>query len=345
MLDAVGVTLVRLITRQGRFLQWETAAAAAARARRLGIRRLLRARCAPARSSPASALAGRRDRAAAGRCRRRCRSSLLWAVAPLIAYQLSSPRRRRGPSSRDEDRDYLQTSPARPGTTSRPSSADDDHWLPPDNVQSIPSRASRIARRRPTSAWACSPRCRRTTRLHRCRRARRTPRSDADHDRSARAYEGHLLNWYDTQTLMPLLPQYVSTVDSGNSPRALLTLSAALRELAQASPTTRPAARGGALDVARRRAAAYFDEMHFGFLYDRQRQLFSIGYRLRRRRWAGRLDPSFYDLLASEARLASFIAIAKGDVPSCTGSTSAAWSPACADRRRCCRGAPRCSST
>ena len=55
--------------------------------------------------------------------------------------------------------------------------------------------------------------------------------------------------------------------------------------------------------------------MHFGFLYDRQRQLFAIGYRLADQFGGARLDASFYDLLASEARLASFIAIAKGDVP------------------------------
>ena len=29
-------------------------------------------------------------------------------------------------------------------------------------------------------------------------------------------HEGHLLNWYDIQTLAPLKPRYVSTVDSGN---------------------------------------------------------------------------------------------------------------------------------
>ena len=40
-------------------------------------------------------------------------------------------------------------------------------------------------------------------------------------------FEGHLLNWYDTQSLMPLLPKYVSTVDSGNYAAALLTVSAA----------------------------------------------------------------------------------------------------------------------
>jgi cyclic beta-1,2-glucan synthetase len=50
--------------------------------------------------------------------------------------------------------------------------------------------------------------------------------------------------------------------------------------------------------------------MDFGFLFDSQRRLLSIGYRAA----DGTLDPSCYDLLASEARLASFIAIAKGDV-------------------------------
>ena len=56
----------------------------------------------------------------------------------------------------------------------------------------------------------------------------------------------------------------------------------------------------------------FFDEMDFRFLFDPSRKLFSIGYRA----GEGSLDSSCYDLLASEARLASFIAIAKGDVPS-----------------------------
>ena len=54
-----------------------------------------------------------------------------------------------------------------------------------------------------------------------------------------------------------------------------------------------------------------FDAMEFGFLFDPTRKLFSIGYRVA----DNSLDPSCYDLLASEARLTSFIAIAKGDVP------------------------------
>jgi cyclic beta-1,2-glucan synthetase len=52
-------------------------------------------------------------------------------------------------------------------------------------------------------------------------------------------------------------------------------------------------------------------EMEYGFLFDRDRQLLAIGYAASE----GKLDPNCYDLLASEARLASFLAIAKGDIP------------------------------
>jgi cyclic beta-1,2-glucan synthetase len=57
-------------------------------------------------------------------------------------------------------------------------------------------------------------------------------------------------------------------------------------------------------------AQRLFREMDFCFLFDPTRKLFSIGFRVQ----DGALDPSYYDLLASEARLTSFLAIAKGDV-------------------------------
>ena len=71
------------------------------------------------------------------------------------------------------------------------------------------------------------------------------------------------------------------------------------------------AALGRRLAGLARAAARLVEQMDFTFLYDPERKLFSIGYRLT----DGRLDPGYYDLLASEARLASFIAIARGDVP------------------------------
>jgi cyclic beta-1,2-glucan synthetase len=58
-------------------------------------------------------------------------------------------------------------------------------------------------------------------------------------------------------------------------------------------------------------AQEMFDAMGFSFLFNPQRELLSIGYLVA----DGSLDPNYYDLLASEARLASFVAIAKGDVP------------------------------
>jgi len=76
-----------------------------------------------------------------------------------------------------------------------------------------------------------------------------------------------------------------------------------------------PAVSEGELAALARRATAMAAAMRFDFLYDRRRRIFSIGYRLADANGPGRLDGSFYDLLASEARLASFLAIAKGDVP------------------------------
>jgi cyclic beta-1,2-glucan synthetase len=52
-------------------------------------------------------------------------------------------------------------------------------------------------------------------------------------------------------------------------------------------------------------------QMDFGFLYNRQRKLLSIGYT----KSDNRLESACYDLLASEARIAAFVAIAKGDIP------------------------------
>ena len=56
---------------------------------------------------------------------------------------------------------------------------------------------------------------------------------------------------------------------------------------------------------------AEFARMEHGFLYDETRHLLAIGYNVDERR----RDKSFYDLLASEARLSSFVAIAQGQIP------------------------------
>ncbi len=89
---------------------------------------------------------------------------------------------------------------------------------------------------------------------------------------------------------------------------AAATAASQARDLSEMSEAPAVAERLAALSSL---LTNLFNEMDFGFLYDPSRKLFSIGYRVA----DGELDPSYYDLLASEARLASFIAIAKGEVP------------------------------
>src|SRR4029453_3068850 len=82
-------------------------------------------------------------------------------------------------------------------------------------------------------------------------------------------FEGHLLNWYDTTTLTPLAPAYVSTVDSGNLAAALVTAASAFRAFAGAPDVDRATA--DELTALASRATNLFDGMNFRFLYDAAR--------------------------------------------------------------------------
>jgi cyclic beta-1,2-glucan synthetase len=119
-------------------------------------------------------------------------------------------------------------------------------------------------------------------------------------------FKGHFYNWYDTHDLRPLDPKYISTVDSGNLAGHLLTLAGACRKW-QGDDS----ALNASLASLEQRAQSLALAMEFDFLVQPERQLLAIGFRIADRAQ----DPSCYDLLASEARLASFIAIAKGDLP------------------------------
>jgi cyclic beta-1,2-glucan synthetase len=85
--------------------------------------------------------------------------------------------------------------------------------------------------------------------------------------------------------------------------------TASMLEGLEASQRTETAL-GHRLSAIALRAEGMVQAMDFRFLFDSSRKLFSIGYRVA----DGALDPSCYDLLASEARLGSFVAVAKGDV-------------------------------
>lgn len=115
-------------------------------------------------------------------------------------------------------------------------------------------------------------------------------------------WNGHLYNWYNTLNLEPLIPKYISTVDSGNFVGYLYTLKIFLEELEQ---TDRLSVLIGIVD-------RLINNTKFAVLYDDRKRIFSIGFNIEE----NKLTDSYYDLLASEARQASLVAIAKRDIPS-----------------------------
>lgn len=115
-------------------------------------------------------------------------------------------------------------------------------------------------------------------------------------------WKGHLYNWYDTRTLAPLHPAYVSTVDSGNMLCCLVALREGLLEYRHEYD--------GCLELCER-ITKFIDDTDLSALYNRHRRLFHIGYDLEK----GELTEIYYDLLMSEARLTSYYAVAKRIAP------------------------------
>jgi cyclic beta-1,2-glucan glucanotransferase len=298
---AIGLTLVRLAATKRRLLQWETAAASAERGRhRDGAGVFVMEMIA----GPLTALLGlalvvlARSSALAAAVP----VLVLWAVSPLVAHALSRPvserRRELGP----EDRAFLEGVARDTWRYFEDFMGPGDHGLPADNFQETPE--PRVAHR--TSPTNIGMGLLATLAAHDLGFISTdvlAVRIDATLTtiEGLERYEGHLLNWYDTQSLAALAPRYVSTVDSGNLAGALMALAEGLRQ-------------AGLSELARR-AAGFAEEMTFRFLYDPQRRILSIGFRLADAEGPGRLDHSYYDLLASEARLASFVAIARGELP------------------------------
>jgi cyclic beta-1,2-glucan synthetase len=313
MLHAIAVTLTRVVVTRRRLLEWETAAATAARVFGPDTRTFLYAMSA----GPAAALAVLTavvivQPAALGVA---APFLAMWMVAPFVGLLLSRPVTHRRLELGTADRRYLETLAHDTWRYFERHVTAAHNALPPDNVQLVPDLRV-AARTSPTNigmSLLAGVAAHDLGFLSTEALADRTESTLATMERLEK-HHGHLLNWYDTETLAPLLPAYVSTVDSGNLAGALMCMATALTELRVATPAPAPAlaSRLGAMaDQATALAAA----MDFDFLYDRQRRLFAIGYRMPDAEGPGRLDPSFYDLLASESRLASFIAIAKGDVP------------------------------
>ncbi len=236
---------------------------------------------------------------------------LLWAASPLIAWGASLPRSRSAAQElRRRDRRYLEDLARDTWRFFERFVGPEDNHLPPDNLQLVPV---------PTVAHRTSPTnvglyllaicCAREFGWISTAELIKRLEDTLDSIERLPKHDGHLLNWYDTRTLEILQPAYVSSVDSGNLAGLLVTVAQACISLAE-SGADGPEKQATLLRLAERCRALYA-AMDFRGLYDRKRHLFHIGLRVAEQT----LDASYYDLLASESRLTSFLAIAKGDVP------------------------------
>ena len=309
-MDAIVRASYRMAISGRQLLQWTTAAAAQARAKTAlpALARQHWREPALALALLAALLAAGTPTAwlAAGLC-------LLWAASPVWTWWVSRPR----PASAEEalspaDQAYFEGVARDTWRLFERCVVPEDNHLPPDNLQTLPF--DMVAHRTsPTNIglYLLSTACARqfgwidTSELIARLEATLGTLSKLQRHR------GHFLNWYDTQTLSPLLPMYVSTVDSGNLSGHLLAVAQACLELAAAPREPHPPETADRLQSLAGQCEAIAWQADFNFLYHRKRHLFHIGYRVAEQQ----LDAGFYDLLASESRLTSLLAIAKGDVP------------------------------
>ncbi|MCH8527329.1 MAG: cyclic beta 1-2 glucan synthetase [Kiritimatiellae bacterium] len=344
---------------------------------------------------------------------------LLWILAPGLAWKCSQSLSAKQPGLSAEQIGFLGECARKTWSFFETFVTAEENWLPPDNFQE--AHGPRIAHRTSPTNMGLSLLANLAARdfgyLTLGGLAERTRNSLATFDRMPRKH-GHFYNWYDTRSLEPLLPIYLSSVDSGNLAGHLLTLGSGLRGLADEplfserifsglrdtlhvltalapddpvlqelgrmlsgvpdslseglahleqvkehiqqlserviplsseqeiwfqrlqetaeaqlrelrdlmpepadslDPTLRQQSARGvpaavslmtALEELADRADA-FAQMDFTFLYDKARDLFRTGYNLSERRF----DTGYYDLLASEARLGSYVAVALGQIP------------------------------
>jgi cyclic beta-1,2-glucan synthetase len=166
--------------------------------------------------------------------------AVIWFVSPLVAHGISQPRTTPRRSLPPFEEAALREIARLTWAFFETYVGSADNWLPPDNLQEYPHE--KIAHRvSPTNEglyltavltarqfgyvglhaaadlWEQSlASCRKLQRLH-----------------------GHFYNWYDTQTLEPLFPRYISTVDSGNLTACLLTVHEGIAEW-QTAPVFSP---------------------------------------------------------------------------------------------------------
>ena len=170
---------------------------------------------------------------------------LLWFLSPVIAWWISLPVERAAAQLESQETIFLQSLARKTWSFFETYVVEGDNWLAPDNMQEHPTKV--VAHRTSPTNIGMSLLANLTAwdfgfitagqALQRCDDTLRTMGRMERH-------LGHFYNWYDTQTLAPLHPMYVSAVDSGNLAGHLLTLAPGLSALADQPVVSRQTLEG-----------------------------------------------------------------------------------------------------
>ena len=229
-LDAIGKTLLRLLVTHKRLLEWQTSSDS-----ERTTRADLPGFYATMWVAPAIAVAAGFFLAALQPAQLSLALPILgiWLAAPWIAWRVSQPIESLEPDLTAEQLTFLRRTARKTWHFFETFVTAQENWLPPDNFQEVPAPtiASRTSPTNIGLALLANLAARDMGYLSAGGLIRRTQDTFATMQQLER-HRGHFYNWYETRTLRPLLPLYVSSVDSGNLAGHLLTLGSGLREQA-----------------------------------------------------------------------------------------------------------------
>ncbi len=247
-LDAIGRTLVRLLITRQRLLEWQTSSDAERK-----THASLGSFFATMWIAPAVALlsGGLLVYLQPAQLFLALPILGLWLAAPGIAWRISRPIKSSTPELTTGQAIFLRHTARQTWYFFETFVTAQENWLPPDNFQEAPAPVIAM-RTSPTNlglALLANLAAKDFGYLATGGLIQRTQNTLATMQRLER-HRGHFYNWYDTRTLQPLLPLYVSSVDSGNLAGHLLTLGAGLREQAN-EPIYTPQIFAGLIDTVR----------------------------------------------------------------------------------------------
>jgi cyclic beta-1,2-glucan synthetase len=245
MIDAIARVLSRMLITRRRLLEWVSADSI--RGVPLSVRSLFR------RMWPAPVVTGALTilvaLVAPHRLVLACAILALWALSPVVVYTTGLPASRRRLTLSPAQRALFRQTARRTWRFFEDLIGREDHWLAPDNYQE--DRREPIAHR--TSPTNVGLQLLSTVAAYDFGYIgiggvldRIEPTFDTL--LHLQRYRGHFYNWYDTRSLVPLAPAYISTVDSGNLAACLVSLRAALHQLAGQAPIIDPCALDGVRD-------------------------------------------------------------------------------------------------